>query len=290
MFGPLAAVPGHGHTQPVLLTHTATQGCKYLCGHCPYWHDSLLAVVARAWRLTSRCVVLSVVCCAAVDFELNLCDVQPGVLGGAQEEFLYVGRLDNLGSCYTALEVRWFSRQHRFEFDERGRAAAMQMQHGVRRGAPPPHFLLHPHLGLPYLVVSARERPFPACLAGRGWLDGRESGAGSRCAGSAFGNLTHRHAVAHLCPYYACASTCPCLPALHSCLPAVNQASMCRVCFACCRLSLTPWQLQMRCLLSMLCAPLHSLTMKKLAVTAHKALVVLSCGTPSHALHVCWPR
>lgn len=45
------------------------------------------------------------VCMSAVDFELNLCDVQPGVLGGAQEEFLYVGRLDNLGSCYTALEV-----------------------------------------------------------------------------------------------------------------------------------------------------------------------------------------
>lgn len=40
-----------------------------------------------------------------MDFELNLCDVQPGVLGGAKEEFVFVGRLDNLGSCYTALEV-----------------------------------------------------------------------------------------------------------------------------------------------------------------------------------------
>jgi aspartyl aminopeptidase len=40
-----------------------------------------------------------------VDFELNMCDVQPGVLGGAQEEFVFVGRLDNLASCYTALEV-----------------------------------------------------------------------------------------------------------------------------------------------------------------------------------------
>jgi hypothetical protein len=40
-----------------------------------------------------------------VDFELNLCDVQPGVVGGAAGEFVYVGRLDNLASCYTALQV-----------------------------------------------------------------------------------------------------------------------------------------------------------------------------------------
>ena len=40
-----------------------------------------------------------------VDFELNICDVQPGVVGGAQDEFIYVGRLDNLASCYVALEV-----------------------------------------------------------------------------------------------------------------------------------------------------------------------------------------
>jgi hypothetical protein len=64
----------------------------------------------------------------------------------------------------------------------------MQMQHGAARRAAAPHFLLHSHLGLPYLVMSARERAFPACLAGRGWLDERERGAGSRCAGSAFGS------------------------------------------------------------------------------------------------------
>lgn len=40
-----------------------------------------------------------------VDFELNVCDVQPGQLGGGAEEFVFVGRLDNLASCYTAMEV-----------------------------------------------------------------------------------------------------------------------------------------------------------------------------------------
>lgn len=44
-----------------------------------------------------------------VDFELNVCDVQPGSLCGVLEEFVAVGRLDNLASCYTALTVGgWF--------------------------------------------------------------------------------------------------------------------------------------------------------------------------------------
>ena len=40
-----------------------------------------------------------------LDFELNVCDVQPGCIGGARDEFVFVGRLDNLAMCYCSLQV-----------------------------------------------------------------------------------------------------------------------------------------------------------------------------------------
>lgn len=39
-----------------------------------------------------------------VDFELNLFDVQPASLGGIASEFLYSARLDNLATCFVAVE------------------------------------------------------------------------------------------------------------------------------------------------------------------------------------------
>lgn len=65
------------------------QTCKH--------HPALLNVVAAELGCTPQDII---------DFELNLCDVQPGQLGGTEEEFVFVGRLDNLASCYTALTVR----------------------------------------------------------------------------------------------------------------------------------------------------------------------------------------
>ena len=38
-----------------------------------------------------------------VDFELQICDVQPSTVGGALKEFIFSGRLDNLASSYQAL-------------------------------------------------------------------------------------------------------------------------------------------------------------------------------------------
>jgi len=39
------------------------------------------------------------------DFDLQLCDCQPATIGGACDEFIFSGRLDNLASCYTSLRA-----------------------------------------------------------------------------------------------------------------------------------------------------------------------------------------
>ena len=39
------------------------------------------------------------------DFELSVCDTQAGTIGGAYNEFVFIGRLDNLCSTFCALKA-----------------------------------------------------------------------------------------------------------------------------------------------------------------------------------------
>ncbi len=57
------------------------------------------AVLLKALAAELKCGIEDI-----CDFELCLCDHQPASIGGLQEEFLFAPRLDNLLSCWTALQ------------------------------------------------------------------------------------------------------------------------------------------------------------------------------------------
>lgn len=54
-----------------------------------------------------QCIATELDCAVEdiVDIELNICDVQPGQLWGMQEEWVAVGRLDNLSMSWCSMQV-----------------------------------------------------------------------------------------------------------------------------------------------------------------------------------------
>ena len=59
-------------------------------------HPALLCALADAADCKAEDIV---------DLELNCCDTQPGQLGGLRDEFVFVGRLDNLAMSWCSMQV-----------------------------------------------------------------------------------------------------------------------------------------------------------------------------------------
>lgn len=66
-------------------------------GWVEYQEPLLLDLIAHELNMQSKSSI--------VDFELNLFDIQKSSLGGMQSEFIHSSRLDNLASCFLALEA-----------------------------------------------------------------------------------------------------------------------------------------------------------------------------------------
>lgn len=64
---------------------------------------------ARHHTVLLQCIAEQLGCAVEdiVDIELNICDVQPGQLWGVQEEWVAVGRLDNLSMSWCSMQVRY---------------------------------------------------------------------------------------------------------------------------------------------------------------------------------------
>mmetsp|Transcript_6935 Transcript_6935/g.10400 ORF Transcript_6935/g.10400 Transcript_6935/m.10400 type:complete len:467 (-) Transcript_6935:68-1468(-) len=80
-------------------------------GWTEYQESILLQMLAAELDMASSNIL---------DFELNLFDVQKASLGGAYSEFVHSARLDNLASCFMAVEglVEYSSKEGALECDE----------------------------------------------------------------------------------------------------------------------------------------------------------------------------
>lgn len=83
------------HLVPILATQVKSGLIASDSSTKPH-HPLLLQILAEELR----CEVEEI-----ADLELNVCDTQPSCVGGAQHEFIFSGRLDNLASSFCALRA-----------------------------------------------------------------------------------------------------------------------------------------------------------------------------------------
>ena len=59
------------------------------------------------------------------NFDLSLFDIQPAVIGGAENDFIFSARIDNLFSTYCAVEAMAATTTEALESDDTGRLIAL---------------------------------------------------------------------------------------------------------------------------------------------------------------------
>ncbi|KAJ7556737.1 hypothetical protein O6H91_05G096000 [Diphasiastrum complanatum] len=91
------------HLSPVLATQVksalsipAEEGNGAITSARKNHHSILLEVLAGELHCQAEDIA---------DFDLNVCDTQPSCIGGAKNEFIFSGRLDNLASSFCALQA-----------------------------------------------------------------------------------------------------------------------------------------------------------------------------------------
>ncbi|KAJ7556735.1 hypothetical protein O6H91_05G096000 [Diphasiastrum complanatum] len=110
------------HLSPVLATQVksalsipAEEGNGAITSARKNHHSILLEVITivdvflpQAHAICTKKVLAGELHCQAediADFDLNVCDTQPSCIGGAKNEFIFSGRLDNLASSFCALQA-----------------------------------------------------------------------------------------------------------------------------------------------------------------------------------------
>lgn len=92
------------HTAPILATQIAA---SLNANAKPSENVNTSMAPSRCSSVLLELLATELNCCSdeIVDFDLSLTDTQPSAIGGALDEFVFAPRLDNLGSCFTAVKA-----------------------------------------------------------------------------------------------------------------------------------------------------------------------------------------